>query len=405
MCRFASRYESGDDEVKADIIHFAQEKLICRSPYVEGEPLTQDAELACMSVRFGLEFNATTLASQDRERTQVEKHLRLCLAIDRGFETAVTVAPSEPLLAEAASILMTNDNFDVPRSLLRELERPGLNTGDRGELLAIQLCTAARDNVVKSQFQTRHFKVADYITNLLTDGSNILKSFPAKAHTEAHRLPFQDQFGDSWMHFNHFVKVHDYEVINQDFLWRCLVRGAAIVCANNQRGFDLILPYCFRGKSISRENTSAFLIQVKNDKTYGTSIHSSLFKCMDPFATNVFSKDQVPLPLIRMVFALASDEPATHAVAAPTRTNPLRTTTAAKGDKYTAYDIWCAKASKDTFTVIENDDIYAKLLLNSRNLPSVYTSKEKVEWAQLATRNMNPITAAHDAHWSCFVKV
>ena len=211
---------------------------------------------------------------------------------------------------------MTSGNFDVPRGLLRELERPGLNKGDRGELLAIQLCTAARDNVVKSQFQTRYFKVADYITNLLADSSEILNTLPAKAHTETHCLPFQDQFGDSWMHFNHFVKVYDYEVINQDFLWRCLVRGAAIVCANNQRGFDLILPYCFRGKSISRENTSAFLIQVKNDKTYRTSIHNSLFDCMDPFATNVFSKGQVPLPLIRMVFALASDEPATQRVVA-----------------------------------------------------------------------------------------
>jgi hypothetical protein len=184
-----------------------------------------------------------------------------------------------------------------------------------------------------------------------------------------------------------------------------LVRGAAIVCANNQRGFDLILPYCFRGKSISRENTSAFLIQVKNDKTYRTSIHNSLFDCMDPFATNVFSKGHVPLPLILMVFALASDEPGIRVVAAPERKNPPRTTTMLNNDKYTAYDIWCAKASKDTFKVIENDDIYAKLLLNSRNLPSVYTSKEKAEWAQLATRNMNPITAAHDAHWSCFVQV
>jgi hypothetical protein len=59
-------------------------------------------KMACMSVRLALEFNGKTLRAQDIERKLVEKHMRLCLSVDPGFEAAITIAPSEPLLAEAS---------------------------------------------------------------------------------------------------------------------------------------------------------------------------------------------------------------------------------------------------------------------------------------------------------------
>jgi len=59
----------------------------------------------------------------------------VCLSVDPGFETAITIAPSEPLLAEASYLLMRSSAFDLPRSLLTELELPGLDKGVVGSSL------------------------------------------------------------------------------------------------------------------------------------------------------------------------------------------------------------------------------------------------------------------------------
>ncbi len=61
----------------------------------------RSGSLACLSVRFVLEFNQGGTAG-DIARTQVERHMRLCLAATAGRETFITLAGSEPLLAEAA---------------------------------------------------------------------------------------------------------------------------------------------------------------------------------------------------------------------------------------------------------------------------------------------------------------
>ena len=44
-----------------------------------------------------------------------------------------------------ARMLMRSPAFDLPRSLLTELELPGLNKGERGELVVMILCLEARD--------------------------------------------------------------------------------------------------------------------------------------------------------------------------------------------------------------------------------------------------------------------
>ncbi|KAM6501264.1 hypothetical protein JOM56_004278 [Amanita muscaria] len=108
---FGSRYFNGDTEIQKSIVYYTAEKLLggVAFPHTTKDKkvaLTSEAKLACMAVRLALEFNATTLESQNRERTQVEKHMRVCLVMNPGFENAVTIAPSEPLLAQAAYLLM-----------------------------------------------------------------------------------------------------------------------------------------------------------------------------------------------------------------------------------------------------------------------------------------------------------
>jgi hypothetical protein len=87
-----------------------------------------------MAVRLALEFNSTTSKSRQREHSQVAKHMRICIKAD---ETVVSVASSEPIMAEGARSLMCKPAypFNLPESLLHELQAPGLDKSNRGELI------------------------------------------------------------------------------------------------------------------------------------------------------------------------------------------------------------------------------------------------------------------------------
>jgi len=114
-------------------------------------------------------------------------------------------------------------------------------------------------------------------------------------------------------------------------------------------------------------------------------------------------KESHPVPVIRMV-SLASKTPCVTVIKSPKRIQPLRRDApkpAFKSDKYTAFVIWCAKASREMFRSIKDDAIFEKLLLHSHIFPDVYENK-KLESIQNMTRNMNPATDVHHAHWEGF---
>ena len=370
-----------------------------------------------MAVRLALEFNATTLVSQNRERTQVEKHMRVCLVMNPGFETAVTIAPSEPLLAEAAYLLMQDRKaFDLPRALLSELEGPGLDKGNRGELICLVLLLAARDVAVQEKDKDSvAIEVLLFMRKLLASKWSpiVFDSKPARCRTNANdQRSFAEVFARSKIYFNHFIKVHDFKVINRAFLWRLIARGAAVLCADNQGGIDVLLPFLYRHNKLGRDNVSGIFIQVKNDKNFSSTPNLFVFDAMNPYFLGFFDTDeQKPVPIIRMVFALAASEACVKAVEyAPLRKNPPRRARS-KGKKrlcpaYTAYDIWCAGTSAETFSVVEPGDeqVYSELLKICRLFPGVYEAHTKIDSAKSARRNMNPGTAAHPDHWSQFSK-
>ncbi len=94
--RFASIYEYVSDK---ELMVLAKVKLLDGLSSLNED--NRSGSLACFSVRFVLEFNQGGTAG-DIARTQVERHMRLCLAATAGRETFITLAGSEPLLAEAA---------------------------------------------------------------------------------------------------------------------------------------------------------------------------------------------------------------------------------------------------------------------------------------------------------------
>lgn len=123
---------------------------------------------------------------------------------------------------------------------------------------------------------------------------------------------------------------------------------------------------------------------------------------MNPYYNHFFDMDESkPVPIIRMVFALASMTPAVVVLQPPPRTQPPRDAAISAKfsvDKYTSFDIWCAMVSSKTFLPVKDDLLFHEMLLRSRFFPDVYQRK-KTEGLQNTTRSMNPGTDVHPAHW------
>lgn len=379
-----------------------------------------------------------TTEDQTRERTQVEKYMRICILVHKDFETTVSISPSEPLLAEASRYIMTaSSTFDMPGALLKELESQSLDKGDRGELIGEVLLILAVDAAIATRPKLKTTRsalkvepeglaskpIAVYLTSFikeLLDGQwhqEILESKPSKSRTKTEgNLTFAKTFAASKVYFTHFIKIDDPKVINRDFLWRLIARGAAVLCANGQGGVDIVIPFMYVDGQLGRQNISAVFIQVKNDTKFNAQPNLFLFDMMNPFFLRFFDMDEKkPLPVIRIVFALASDESTVKVIGPDVKRPPRhakdeaqRALATRRSPPYTAFDIWCAKACGDTFAVIQgNDNTYEKLLKVSKVFPEAYTSGALVTGTEAARRSMNPGTSTNAEHWRnwCEAKV
>jgi len=168
--------------------------------------------------------------------------------------------------------------------------------------------------------------------------------------------PFEATFSDSKLWFNRVIKVDHGESIHVSHLWEFVSRGAMIIrpLSPGCHGVDIVLPVCFKGNVLTRDNMTAILIQVKIKK----DVPGNLFDSMDPFDVGLFSDGDEPLPVIRMVFALGSDE---CGIKFPPQDK------SDQAGKFTSYDIWCAGLSRDTFACV-GDELHWYQSLLKRSL-------------------------------------
>jgi hypothetical protein len=348
-------------------MNFAKAKLL------DGPITLDDVEgpgaLACLSVRFALEFDLTDRYGHKVAHTQVERHMRLCITATAGLEKLVTLAGSEPLLAEAALKLMSD--VGAVWHLAENSSLNCIDRGQRGELVAALLIMRARDAAAVLS-RSKVVSVNDFMKSLLpTHVYEELESAKPHLWQSDEDKPFSEAFEGYSMWFNHVIKVRQSSKINTKNLWKFITRGAMVMCKDNQRGIDIVLPVCAREKNLSQKTVTAILIQVKNDRSFKHTIEKTLFDGMDPFLVGLFSEDDgsKPLPVIRMVFALASDKCGVTFPAVPNSRD--------HDDKFTAYDVWCAGLSPETFRDIDGDLVwYQSLLLQSLQPHDAFHLKE-----------------------------
>jgi hypothetical protein len=376
------------------MLDFAAMKLINAEPSeLPSNGLSEGQKLACLSARLAIDFNSTTYTGQRQEHAQVERHMRICLNVDDGFETMKTIFPSEPLLAEAAARFMTRTDFKAPEALKEIMGGFSIHKGDRGELLALLLLCLARDAALTGDRKTT--TVYDFMDKLfpnLSESNSRKGTFhPSVVKEGTAAETFKKCFTNSHIYFNHFIKVHESGILNRKYLWRVFLRGGAIICANSQGGIDILIPFVHESQIIAEANISVMLIQVKNDPQFGATPDTALFDAMDPFKQHIFNKgDESTPPIIRIVFAMASR-----------KADLVRMPKREKKAGFTSFDFWCAGLSEEVIGPITEDEqsIWEALLQASRGWQDIYkadTPRGELRRAACAGAGQHP------AHWQNF---
>jgi hypothetical protein len=339
------------------LMDFAKLKLLDGSSVLK--PTDRSGSLACLSVRFALEFNSAEENTSDVLCTQVERHMRLCLAVTAGREKFITLAGSEPLLAEAVYEVVKHSKSNSVWHLDRHSDLNCVDRGRRGELVATLLIMQAFD-AARAVTGSRWVSVDAFMMELLPERPyQVLHGFLPTFSRHGQNYNFVETFRDYGMWFNHVIKIEDNSMFTADHLWKFVTRGAMILCADGQEGIDIVLPVCDTQRTLSRDTVTAIVIQVKNDEKYKLKIDKTLFDRMSPVKLGLFPDDMDPKPVIRLVLALASKD---AGVSFP----EVRGREPHHADSFTAFDVWIAGLSAAAHKHIEKDlSSYIRLLERS----------------------------------------
>ena len=272
------------------------------------------------------------------------------------------------------------------------LEEFAVHKGDRGELLVLLLLTMARDKAVglprhNGHPECRFFDLASFVYgNLFKPSTSAL----TKESASALKMLVQD-FPDANMHFNHFVKFHDYSSVNKMKLLLLMTRGAGGLCSNNQHAIDTVNVFLRSGTRISVDNIGFIFCQVKNNPVYSQNPQQKFFDSMDPYNLGILEKTRdKPVPLIKIFFALAAKTASLHV----TRRDP--------SPEYDAvvYEIWISGLSSHFLAPIKDNqtNIWESLLQTSYDWKDIYKTETNI--AKDLRKSMNPGIADDEGHWS-----
>ncbi|KAH9178630.1 hypothetical protein EDB89DRAFT_2239238, partial [Lactarius sanguifluus] len=286
-----------------------------------------------LQVRLTLDINGTTdgltriLDMSDKAQVQISNFMHVCVAIPEGFGAVRGVAASEPILSEAASLIMRNNpNFNLPDALINVLESYTISHGDQGELLVAAFFAQARDMYAQ---QTRHkhfphdptrfcpiFLVKDLLSNLFHEEhfSTMLDSLPSVRRADFPSRKFGDVFGKTKMHFNHMIQPFNDTSIDHPYLVSIMAHGVAVLGASCQPDFDMVYPYLFDTSDLVINKVGFIVIRVKNNLT----LDDDHFKMMDPILCG-------------------NGRP-----------------------QFTSYDFWCSGIGPDLLQPVDEDDAQTK---------------------------------------------
>ena len=186
------------------------------------------------------------------------KHLKVILAIADKREIVHTIYPSEPVVVQAVTYLMSMEHTR-PEVLLGFLEAglmQGLiDTGTVGEIVSQIIAVLARDaalysNGVRVTEEYLTVSVENFLNYLYTDAVETLRSSDEIPKKHTRHTPDWGKHNEvvesilsADLSFSHFIEVHFSVTANE--LRSAYCRGLAFQARPNQSGYDLVIPYRF----------------------------------------------------------------------------------------------------------------------------------------------------------------
>ncbi|KAG7089269.1 hypothetical protein E1B28_010967 [Marasmius oreades] len=274
-----SYYQSLPEDEKHKMIDLAVLKL-------RGDD-HNNADLAALDSRVLIPFDPYQLVSRTTEVELVRSHMRCIYNIPADRQFVRSAYLSEPVLSEAAAVILNSPRSGVrpgrsivdeaPRILANALTTGLLAKGERGELIARTLLTVAHDEAAKLHSGSkserlryhRPIRLVHFLEKLLAPEvwNLVRQATPVHAYKDDPKL--EVAFDKSWINFSHFVELGNHEMFSWECATEMLKQGAAIQIYANQRNQDLGIPLHNGGlgSAIDIDCTGLSQYQIKNSLT------------------------------------------------------------------------------------------------------------------------------------------
>ena len=273
VIRFWTRFQEGNEDVKAFSLDFAMDKLLHHSPLdMICDWPSENGLLAALSVRLDLEFDRTRHVARELETVLVQQHLRIAYSIPKHRQYIISGYPSEPLLAEAAAQAIrryAGRIWEVPKLLASFAEKGIIKDGRRGRLVMRMMLMIAYDRAVLRNTAPKQFRkfsdgvpVLAFLEELFQDYTGIVsQSLPDMGPQAMPQRPLCDAFRNAYVRFTHFG-VFDLDTVNSNRACPAFIRGIAMsLDTDNESVFDCAIPVILQDDFIREEIMSVILVR------------------------------------------------------------------------------------------------------------------------------------------------
>jgi hypothetical protein len=331
------------------------------------------------------------------EERQVERHLRLVIAIQPKKETILTVAPSEPVLAEASA----RRKFNRWATLAHFVDEGCISKGDCGELYMMQVILNAMDSAASTLPQLP--KIPRYHTPIplllflrqLLQRDHIPKVLGAHCSTRPETLA--TYYEKSYVHCTHFVRVREGNLLDAQHLARFLERGVGILCKEGQEGIDLCIPVTM-DKSVAPGSMTVVTVQVRNRESNYSKWNAAAY---DEFCKMGGVDDRMGLQHepINLIVSLGAE-----ALVSTTRDTPVTTSTKDRSrteDQLSGFNIFIGGYTHQTFNAVQESDVDKIMVLLRHYDPFSDLCGHLEQGGQRAEilRTMLPAQFSDQGHW------
>ncbi|KAH7906254.1 hypothetical protein BJ138DRAFT_1117736 [Hygrophoropsis aurantiaca] len=322
-----------------------------------------DAELACLTRRLPIEFLSATYANHSNELEQ-------------------SLHPSPFYLKQHIGL---HARFDASSALMPVLSCFAVNKGGRGELVVMLALTLARDLAVDPPQSARPGMP-------LQRWTTVIELFKHLFHTPIFSPPLVKKCPRKG------PKLPQSHSRKNSQILRCTSIIASKFTSTPQDSPDFFVAALRSYAEITNPPLMASSQFGKNDVKYTDKPQIELFEAMNPWTHGIFT-EPIPghelTPVIRIVFALAAENPSLKVV-------KIRNATNVKKLGFRVYDIWCAGLSPQMLCPVDASakENWDALLIASTGWQDEFNSVPSSRAQAETTKSMNPGAAVDPAHWS-----